>query len=139
MVARQNPAQLLAARVAAFARGDFGAIWDSYHADSPFREHFPRRDAYREFAAEQLQGAIVIESCRVLAEEPGDDRHRLIFLQRLRVRGKPQETLEMASFYREQGEWRYHSSQKIDRASYPGAPESISFAYFDLQEEKIIF
>lgn len=133
------PTELIAARVEAFRRGDFGFIFDSYHPDSFFREQFPERSAYLAFAAEHLAGRIRIECCRILREELGASVARVIFYQRIQVAGEVQETFELARLYREQGRWFYHSSQKLSREEFAGAPEQLDFIHFDAVADKVWF
>ena len=41
-----TPSELIMARTEAFASGDFGFIYDSYHPESNFRRQFPDRGEY---------------------------------------------------------------------------------------------
>jgi len=134
-----GPTELIIARVAAFRREDFGFIYDSYHPDSFFREQFDDRAAYLAFAAEHLAGRIRIERCRILREEIGVSVARVIFYLRIAVAGDVQETFELARLYREPEGWLYHSSQKLGREEFPGAPEQLDFEHFDQVTDKIWF
>lgn len=134
-----GPTELIAARVAAFRRGDFGFIYDSYHPKSFFLQQFDDRSAYLAFAEEQLAGRIRIEDCRILREEIGSSAARIIFYQRIEVAGERQETFELARLYREQGVWRYHSSQKLSRNEFAGAPEQLDFVHFEQVVDKVWF
>jgi hypothetical protein len=55
-----TPANLLESRQRAFASGDFGQVWDCYHAASNFRQAFPDRSAYQEYGRTQLAGQFVL-------------------------------------------------------------------------------
>ena len=48
-LSKYSPSELIIARSEAFARGDFGFIFDTYHSESNFRRQFPDRDEYLEF------------------------------------------------------------------------------------------
>lgn len=135
-----EPAEILTLRVRAFRLGDFGVIYDSYHDDSFFRAQFPDRDAYIRYAWAHLRRDFRIRTCRVLAvRQHSADEHHLIFHQIVEVADGLVETLEMARFYTTPQGWRYHSSQKIERSEFPGAPETIRFADFDRMQPKVFF
>jgi SEC-C motif domain protein len=135
-----EPAEILALRVRAFRLGDFGVIYDSYHADSFFRAQFPDRDDYIRYAWAHLRRDFRIRSCRVLgARQPASDEYHLIFHQIVEVADGLVETLEMARFFETEEGWRYHSSQKMEHGEFSGAPEAIRFVDFDRLHPKVFF
>ncbi|WP_305041931.1 hypothetical protein [Geoalkalibacter sp.] len=135
-----EPVELIALRVRAFRLGEFGVIYDSYHADSFFRSQFPERDAYIRYAWAHLRRDFRIRNCRVLATRlVGPKEFHLIFHQVVEVADGVVETLEMARFYSTDEGWRYHSSQKMELADFSGKAEDIRFADFDRQQPKVFF
>lgn len=135
-----EPAEILALRVRAFRLGEFGVIYDSYHADSFFRAQFPDRDDYIRYAWAHLRRDFRIRTCRVLAARARtSDEYHLIFHQVVEVADGLVETLEMARFFATSQGWRYHSSQKMECSEFPGAPEDIRFSDFDRMQPKVFF
>jgi SEC-C motif domain protein len=131
--------ELLLTRIAAFRQQNFGYIYDTYHPESFFRQQFPRRDEYLEFAAEQLVGRLQISSFTILREAATADQVRFIFHQQLQLADTMQETLECASLVLENGVWYYHSSQKLLLDEFAGDLKQVSFADFDRVKDKIVF
>jgi SEC-C motif-containing protein len=60
-----TPSELIMARTDAFACGDFGFIYDSYHPESNFRRQFPDRGEYCRYGVESLSPDYKIIDCRV--------------------------------------------------------------------------
>lgn len=135
-----EPVEIIALRVRAFRLGEFGVIYDSYHADSFFRAQFPDREEYIRYAWAHLRRDFRIRGCRVLATRlAGPEEFHLIFHQVVEVADGQIESLEMARFYATDEGWRYHSSQKMELHEFSGRPEDIRFADFDRQEPKVFF
>jgi SEC-C motif domain protein len=131
--------ELLLSRIAAFRQQNFGYIYDTYHPESFFRQQFPSRDEYLEFAAERLAGRLQISGFTVLREAVLADQVRIIFHQQLQLAGTLQETLECARLVLENGVWYYHSSQKLLLEELPADLQQVTFADFDRAKDKIIF
>ncbi|WP_429885095.1 hypothetical protein [Geoalkalibacter halelectricus] len=135
-----DPVEILALRVHAFRLGEFGLIYDSYHADSFFRAQFPDREEYIRYAWAHLRRDFRILSCRVLASRTIEaEEFHLIFHQVVEVAEGQIETLELARFFATEQGWRYHSSQKMDRGEFAGAVEKIRFRDFDQRLPKVFF
>lgn len=134
-----TPAQLVHARCAAFQRGDFGFIYDSYHPDSPFRSLYPQRQAYLRQGQGELLRDYRIDACRVLREEVGDSQARVLFYLATRFQGAATETFELSSFLATAAGWRYLSSQKLERQEFAGAIEEIDWDAFEGVKDRIVF
>jgi len=125
-----TPSELIMARSRAFASGDFGFIYDSYHPDSNFRRQFPDRVEYCQYGAESLMQDYKIIDCMVLDEDCGDDESRVIFLMRMNVREASLCFAELAWLKKEGQAWRYHRGQKMTSSEMPAEPETLSFRDF---------
>lgn len=134
-----TPAQLVNARCEAFQRGDFGFIYDSYHADSPFRGLYPQRQAYLRQGQGELQRDYQIRQCRVLREEVGEDEARVLFYLASSYQGVAAETFELSRFTRTPAGWRYHSSQKMPRQEFAGSIAEIAWEDFERLQDQIYF
>jgi len=134
-----SPAGLVKARAHAFDCGNFGLIYDSYHGDSYFRKQFPEREAYILYGMANLSQDFRIRQCRVIREEIAETEARVIFYLETEYRGACNESFELSLFYREDGEWRYHSSQKMGREDYAGAMEDLDQAAFERVKDRVYF
>nr|WP_225897379.1 YchJ family metal-binding protein [Desulfuromonas sp. AOP6] len=134
-----SPAGLVRARAHAFGEGNFGLIYDTYHGDSHFRQQFPERDAYIHYGKANLSSDFSIRQCMVIREEIIESEAHVIFYLETVYRGTRSESFELSLFYREEGEWRYHSSQKMDRADYDGAVADLAKADFEKVKDKVYF
>jgi len=118
------------ARSQAFASGDFGFIYDSYHPESNFRRQFPDREGYCRYGEETLSPDYQIIDCRVLDEDCGDDESRVVFLMRMNVQGASLQFAELAWLKKEGQAWRYHRGQKMTSSELPDEPGALSFRDF---------
>jgi len=134
-----SPAELVRDRCRAFAAGDFGFIYDSYHADALFRQHFPDRSAYLAYGRATLSAEFRIRECRVLKERVGGERAQLLFYLDSLYRGERVETVECALLLRTEDGWRYHSGQKLSREELPAAIEDVDWSDFERAGENIRF
>ena len=135
-----TPAQVVEARGRAFAEEDFGFIFDSYHPDSPFRQHFPDRQEYLLYARKELAGAFEIRTCRVLREElVSADEVRVLFYLDVRHDGEGLESVELSRFLKRAGAWLYLSGCKVARGAFVGPLESIEPAEVERLAEGISF
>jgi SEC-C motif-containing protein len=134
-----SPAELVQARGRAFSAGDFGFIYDSYHADSNFRSQFPDRKAYLAAGKNSLGRDFRIDQCRVLKEKIDGGEARVIFYLDTRYRGQREETFELSLFLLTDGGWRYHSSQKLSRDEFTGPVDEIDWADFDRVKDQVFF
>jgi len=134
-----SPAELVHQRARAFAAGDFGFIFDSYHPESNFRSHFADRQAYIATGRSSLGKDFRIDQCRVLKEEIDGSEARVLFYLDTRYRGQREESFEAARLLRTADGWRYHSSQKLSRDEFAGAVEEIDWADFERVKDKVFF
>ncbi len=135
-----GPAALVERRRRAFAEDDFGFIYDSYHPDSPFREHFPDRTAYLEYARSELRGKFEIRECRVLREERlSAEEARVLFYLDVRHGGQRYESVELSRMLFLDGAWCYHSGWKVDRSAFAVALEEIEPGDVERLAEGICF
>jgi SEC-C motif-containing protein len=134
-----SPSQLVLARSRAFAVGDFGFIYDSYHPDSNFCRQFADRQAYLDYARSVLAADFVIQDCRILRQRVEGDRASVIFYLDVRFRGERIETFELALLLSTGEGWRYHSGQKLGRDEYRGEIEAIGWDDFEKVKEKVFF
>lgn len=135
-----GPAALVERRRRAFAEGDFGFIYDSYHPESPFREHFPDRAGYLEYARSELRDKFEIRQCRVLREERlSAEEARVLFYLDVRHGGRRYESVELSRMLFRDGAWCYHSGWKVDRRAFACALEDIEPGEVERLAEGICF
>lgn len=134
-----SPAELVEARVRAFRKGDFAFIYETYHSESHFLRQFPDKDAYIRQGLQTLSADYAIRECRVVTEHVESGEATVIFYLDVRFQGARQESFELAFFYLEDGEWRYHCSQKLTREDYDGPVEEIDWSDFEQVENKVYF
>lgn len=136
---KNTPAELVLARSAAFSRGDFGFIFDSYHSASNFRRLFFVREEYLDYGQLNLGQDYQIISCVVLAEKVEKGEAQVIFLVRMKVMGEDFQYAEHAWLQRENSVWRYHRGQKISGDELPESPHLLGFADFAKLDPATIF
>ena len=134
-----SPSDLIIARSEAFARGDFGFIFDTYHSESNFRRQFSDRDDYLEFGNACLGADYEITRCQILQEQESADEGQVIFLMEMKVQGAVQQYVELAWLHREEKSWRYHRGQKLTQDEFPEEPHSLSFDDFAKLDPSTIF
>ncbi len=135
-----GPSALVEKRRRAFAEGNFGFIYDSYHPESPFRDHFPDRGAYLEYAQSELRGKFEIRECRILREERlSAEEARVLFYMDVRHGGQRYESVELSRMLFLDGAWRYHSGWKVDRSAFAGPLEGIEPGEVERLAEGICF
>ena len=134
-----TPSELILERSAAFTRGDFGFVFDSYHSESNFRRQFFEREEYLDYGQSSLAGEYQIDSCQILAEEVKADVAQVIFLVQMKVRGAAFRYAELAWLVREDAGWRYHRGQKINDEDLPEAPHLLTFSDFAKLDPETIF
>ncbi len=134
-----TPSELILARSQAFACGDFGFIYDSYHSESNFRQQFLERDEYLEFAQSCLGQDYQILDCKVLSEKVDEYEPQVIFLMEMKFHGRMQQYAELAWLRQENNAWCYHRGLKIPNEELPESPQSLSFADFAKLDQSAIF
>lgn len=134
-----SPAELVLARSRAFCRGDFGFIFDSYHAESNFRRQFLERDEYLQFGRASLGRDYRILRTEILAERVLTHEAQVIFLLDMQVHGEVQQFAELAWLRREGSDWRYHRSQKMTAEELPADPRQLDFTDFARLDPATVF
>ena len=134
-----SPSDLIIARSEAFARGDFGFIFDTYHSESNFRRQFSDRDDYLEFGKASLGADYEITRCQILQEQESADEGQVIFFMEMKVQGAVQQFVELVWLHREEKSWRYHRGQKLTQDEFPEEPHSLSFDDFAKLDPSTIF
>lgn len=138
-LSKYSPSELIIARSEAFARGDFGFIFDTYHSESNFRRQFTDRDDYLEFGKASLGADYEITRCQILQEQESGDEGQVIFLMEMKVQGVVQQFVELAWLYREEKSWSYHRGQKVSQDELPDDPRTLSFTDFAKRDPSTIF
>jgi SEC-C motif-containing protein len=134
-----TPAELVRERGAAFSRGDFAFIYDSYHSDSPFRRTFPDRAEYLRYGARTLSGDFRILECRILKERTAEKEAQVLFYLDTLYQGERNESFELSLFLLTDRGWRYHSSSKMNRGVFSGAIDDFDWDDFVTENGEISF
>lgn len=134
-----SPTELINERNRAFAEGDFGYIFDSYHSDSNFRRQFVERDEYIQLGQDSLSQDFKIVSCQVLGELIDGTQAQVIFLMEMQAQGQLQNYAELAWLEMENGLWRYQCGLKMTEEDLPEKPENLTFADFSKLDQSTIF
>ncbi|MCD6581716.1 MAG: hypothetical protein J7K90_07930 [Desulfuromusa sp.] len=132
--------QFLENRFFALACGDYAAVYDSYHHDSPFRQQFVDRSNYIHFAQQHL-GSIRIKNWHCLQQRMVDEKRlEALLVMEVEIEYGYQFFYELALLIEtDTGCWYYHSAQKLGMDDYSGAPDQIDFHHFDSATQKIRF
>jgi SEC-C motif-containing protein len=134
-----SPCELIIARSEAFARSDFGFIFDTFHSDSNFRRQFTARDKYLEFGKTNLGTDYEITRCQVLQVRESEAEAQVIFFMEMKVQGALQQFVELAWLRHEENAWRYHRGQKVTQDEFPEDPQSLTFDDFAKRDPSTIF
>lgn len=134
-----SPADLIFQRNRAFADGDFGQVFDSYHSESNFRRQFESRDEYILLGQTSLSQDYKIIDCQILKEHVSGAQAQVIFLMEMRVEGQLQSYAELSWLELEGGVWRYQRGLKMTQEELPENPETLSFADFAKLDHSTIF
>ena len=134
-----TPEKLIDQRFRDFLAGDFGAIWDSYHPESNFRNAFPDREEYCRYGEAELAGALVYEECRVLRSDVVDNRARVLLLNRFVDGEESHLYFEYANLVMNDGVWSYYSGARLEREAFSGEPEELSWEEFKALSDMVFF
>ncbi len=131
--------QFLESRFSALSRGDYAAVYDSYHPEAPFLQQFSSRSTYFRFARQQL-GVIEIKNWSCLRQRcVAEGQLEALLVMELVTETRSQFFYELALLLETDEGWRYHSAQKLGADDYPGPAEEIDFHHFDNIAQKIRF
>ena len=126
-------------RFAALDRGDYGVVFDSYHVDAPFLQQFSDRDAYINFARQQLGSIRIIEWSCLRQRIIGDNQLEALLIMEIVTEAGAQFFYELALLINTEAGWSYHSAQKLGEDDYSGTSQQIDFCHFDDAAQKIRF
>lgn len=133
------PADCLRQRFAAHHRGDYAAVYASYHPQAPFLQHFPDLSSYLAFAREQLADVkLVAWQCTM---ERCLDVMQVECIQIVEYvhEGATRRMVELALLIDTSQGWRYHSAQKLDELDLPVPAVLVDFSHFDQALDKVRF
>ena len=130
--------QFLEKRFNALDSGDYGMVYDTYHADAPFLQQFDDRNAYIDFAGQRLGTVKIIDWSCPQQRTVGDNRLEALLVMEIVTDVGAQFFYELALLLDTEAGWRYHSAQKLG-AEDCGLPEQIDFHHFDNTSQKIRF
>ena len=131
--------QFLEIRFSALSRGDYAAVYDSYHPDAPFLQQFNDRKAYICFAQQQLDSIDILRWSCSQQRTIADNKIEALLVMEISTEGDSQFFYELALLIDMEAGWRYHSAQKLGADDYSGLPDQIDFHHFDLVTQKIRF
>ena len=126
-------------RFTALGRGDYGVVYDSYHVDAPFLQQFSDRNAYSDFARQQLGSIKIIDWSCPQQRIVGDSQLEALLIMEIATEAGTQLFYELALLIDTEAGWRYHSAQKLGGDDYSGTPQQIKFCHFDDAIQKIRF
>jgi len=127
----------LESRFEALQQGKFKAVYQSYHEDSPFLQQFSSCDDYLCFAKQQLSD-ITIKNWYCSAQRILDDKRvECLLVMELETGDQSMFFYESALLIQDEGQWYYHSAQKLGADDFSGDPATINFSVFDQVEQKI--
>jgi len=131
--------QFLDRRFASLGRGDYPAVYDSYHPDAPFLQQFSNRSTYLRFARQQLSEIEMKSWQCVKRRRIAESQVEVLLVMEIVTAAGTQFFYELALLIETAGGWRYHSAQKLGADDYSGPADEIDFHHFDHVAEKIRF
>ena len=134
-----TPLELITVRMQALRQGDFGPIYDSYHAEAPFLMHFATKADYLAFAEQQLANIVLSDWKDLGQREIKPDEVEILLWMSIGEGSAAQDFFELALLLQVENGWLYHSAQKLSREDYVGEVENLNFCHFDQAEQKIRF
>lgn len=108
-----SPTELLVARFAWLRRGDFSAIYTSYHADARFFELFATLEDYRRFAEENDLASLELVRLDILAQRERGSLARVLTYQEYSIHGERHHYLDITSFRLQDGVWQVLSGKRV--------------------------
>lgn len=132
-----TPQQSLHHRFEALQNHDYSAVYQSYHQDSPLHHQFADSATYAAFAEQQLSD-LILTSWRCLAERTlSTDQVECLLQIDFELAEEPHRLYELALLIRSDGQWYYHSAQKLPAEDLRGCEDDIGFEHFENNSEKI--
>lgn len=139
MTLTMAPADCLRQRFAALRRGDYAAVYATYHPQAPFLQHFPDLSSYLTFAREQL-AEVELVAWQMTKERCLDVMQvECIQIVEFAYEGTTSRMVELALLIDTSQGWRYHSAQKLDALDLPVSAVLADFSHFDQAHDKVRF
>ncbi len=133
------PADCLRRRFAAHRRGDYTAIYASYHPQAPFLQHFPDLSSYLTFAREQLTDVELVAWQMTMERCLDAMQVECIQIIEYAHEGAIRCMVELALLINTSQGWLYHSAQKLDAQDVPAPAVLTDFSHFDQTVDKVRF
>lgn len=124
-----TPAQLVSARAHAFNNHDFAFIYDTFHPQSNFCQHFPERHHYIAYGKSTLRNDYHIKSCTILQEQINTATALVLFYLKVNYQGSDEEYYELSEFQRVNKCWKYLQSNKLQCSDFAGTMDEITIAH----------
>lgn len=134
-----TPTDCLRHRFEAHRRGDFAAIYASYHPLAPFLQHFPDLSGYLIFAREQLAGVELVAWQCTLERRLDDGQVECIQIMDFSHQGAISRMVELVLLIETSQGWRYHSAQKLDAQDLSLPAVQVDFRHFDQVPHRVRF
>ncbi len=139
MTSAMTPTDCLRRRFEAHRRGDYAAIYASYHPRAPFLQHFPDLSSYLTFALEQLTDVELVAWQCTQERRLAGGQVECIQLMDFSHEGAISRMVELALLIKTSHGWRYHSAQKLDAQDLPVPAVQIDFRHFDQVSHQVRF
>ena len=136
-LASLDPKGLLQFRFRALQAAEFGLVYQSYHAEAPFLQHFPDPAEYLKFAAAQLGPMVALQWRLLKQRRPTATEAEVLCWMQVGNGPDGQELFELALLLKTPAGWRYHSGQKLTREDYRGCVSELDFCHFEQAAQKI--
>ncbi|MFO7813062.1 MAG: hypothetical protein R6V21_08845 [Pelovirga sp.] len=139
MTSAMTPTDCLRRRFEAHRRGDYPAIYASYHPQAPFLQHFPDLSSYLIFAHEQLAGVELVTWQCTQERRLDDGQVECIQLMDFSHQGAISRMVELVLLIETSQGWRYHSAQKLDARDLSVPAVLVNFSHFAEAQHKVRF
>ncbi|MBD1400998.1 hypothetical protein [Pelovirga terrestris] len=134
-----TPTACLRRRFEALRRGDYAAIYASYHPQAPFLQHFPDLSSYLVFALEQLTAVTLVAwQCTQKRRLDGGQVECIQVLD-CSHEGTISRMVELALLIETSQGWLYHSAQKLDARDVSVPAVLVDFSHFAEASHKVRF
>jgi SEC-C motif-containing protein len=139
MTPAMTPSGCLRQRFEAHRRGDYAAIYASYHPQAPFLQQFSDLPSYMAFAHEQLSDIELVAWRCTLERRLDVDQVECLQIMEFSHGGMIRRMVELALLIETSDGWRYHSAQKLDAQELSVPAELADFRCFDEASHKVRF
>lgn len=139
MTSITTPVDCLRQRFEAHRRGDYAAVYASYHPQAPFLQYFPDLSSYLTFAREQLADVKLVTWQCTMERHLDGMQVECIQIVEYAHEGAISRMVELALLIDTNQGWRYHSAQKLDAQDLPVPAVLVDFSHFDQAVDKVRF